>query len=93
VTFFLISPLADFLHSTAEFYTESLRRLWRNWVLALPLEEIHAIETKGTDFYENLRALWGGTIGLFIDEESVGRAGTVLDVYCDMLVNSYTIVV
>ena len=69
------------LDHTREFHSHRRRRLRGNRVLALTLQEVHAVQTKSLDLDQGLTGR-GGRFGDVIDEEVFGGAGAVFDC-CD----------
>lgn len=70
---------SQLLNYTAEFDTEGLGSLRRDWVVSFTLKEVHAVETEGLDADKSLS---GGGLGTFnlVDEEGGGRAFAILDI-------------
>lgn len=57
-----------------ELHAHGLGRLWRNWVLALPFQQVHPVESEGFDLDESLVPADGGH-GDGVDVEGFGWAG------------------
>jgi hypothetical protein len=75
--FRFISHAVDY---SRELDAERLGGMRGNGVLANALEEIHAVEAKGIDFYDGLRA-GGGRFGDGGDVEVFDRAFAIFDIY------------
>lgn len=73
-----ICPLRNLLDNTRELYTQRRRRLRRNGILALALQQVHAVQTEGFDLHEGL-SREGGGLGDVVDKEVFGGAGVVFD--------------
>lgn len=78
-TFFYI--VAEAFDCSAELDAEGFGRLGWDGVFAFALEEIHAVEAECFDLDDGFAIGGGGFGGGFIDEEGVGVAGAVLDVW------------
>lgn len=73
--------LLGFLRNDArEFDTQDLACLWRERVVALALQQVHAIEAKGFDLHNSVVGFGGLGHGHLGDKQSVGIAGAVFDV-------------
>ena len=76
----LLYPVAETLNDTRELYPQGLWCLGRYRILALALEQIHAVETKGFDLHYRVRFFRLGFWYLG-DEKCIGVALPALDVY------------
>lgn len=68
--------------SAAELDAEDGSGLGWERVVAIALEQVHAVKPEGFDFYDGLAGASGGLGGVGIDEEGVGGAVSSFDVCC-----------